>query len=82
MSASAVAHDERPRVGEGLNASVAQDIPHAEIIDATARATDPYAHSYFAESKVVLDDIKAALQGKSASERAPLRCTSARNVLP
>jgi esterase/lipase superfamily enzyme len=77
MAASAAAHDQRPRVGAGLSASVAQDLAHAEIIDATARATDPYAHSYFAESKVVLDDIKAALQGKPAAERSPLQCAPA-----
>jgi esterase/lipase superfamily enzyme len=76
MSASASVHANRPRTGEGLGPAVASDIPHAEIIDATARASDPYSHSYFAESKVVVDDLKAALSGKPATERRPLQCTS------
>ena len=77
MSASAAYHDQRPRVGEGLVPTAAQNLPGAEIIDASNRASDPYAHSYFAESKVVLDDIKADLSGTPAPERKPLLCNSA-----
>jgi esterase/lipase superfamily enzyme len=77
MAASASVHAGRSRTGEGLGAAVASDIPRTEIIDATARATDPYAHSYFAEAKSVLDDMKGALQGKPATERRPLRCEPA-----
>ena len=74
MAASNSAHAGWNRTGEGLPPGVTQSIAHAEIIDATARATDPYAHSYFAESKVVLDDIKLALQGQGAAQRQPLVC--------
>ena len=74
MSTSKAAHDGRARLGEGLNASVATNLPRTDIIDATAHATDPYAHSYFAESKLVIDDIRAAFQGKPAAERQPLVC--------
>jgi hypothetical protein len=64
-------------VGQGgIPPGATQSIAHAEIIDASNRATDPYAHSYFAESKVVLDDIKLALQGQDASHRQPLVCRS------
>ncbi len=74
MSASTSLHSGRSRVGEGLSASVAKDLSRTEIIDATDRATDPYAHSYFAESKVMVDDIRAALAGKPATERNRLIC--------
>ncbi len=74
MSASTSMHAGRSRVGEGLSASVAQDLSGTEIIDATDRATDPYAHSYFAESKVMVDDIRAALAGKPAPDRKRLIC--------
>ncbi len=76
MSASTSMHDAHPRVGEGLSAAVAKDLAGTEIVDATERATDPYAHSYFAETKVMLDDMRAALAGKPATERKPLICTS------
>ncbi|MCE9523286.1 MAG: alpha/beta fold hydrolase [Alphaproteobacteria bacterium] len=76
MSASTSIHGARPRVGEGLSASVAKDLARTEIVDATERATDPYAHSYFAESKVMLDDMRGALAGKPAAERKPLICNS------
>lgn len=74
MSASAATHNGISRVGGGLSASVAADLPQTEIIDATARAADPYAHSYFAESKVMVDDIRAALSGTPAPERGHLIC--------
>lgn len=74
MSTSKAAHGGRPRLGEGLNPSAAQNLPRTEIIDATAHATDPYAHSYFAESKLVIDDIRAALRGTPAPQRKPLVC--------
>lgn len=73
MSASQGSHG-RARVGAGLSPGVAGTLGGAEIIDATARATDPYAHSYFAESKVVLDDIREALKGTPAPQRKPLVC--------
>jgi esterase/lipase superfamily enzyme len=77
MSASTSVHAGRPRVGEGLSASAAKYLSGTEIIDATERATDPYAHSYFAESKVMVDDIRAALAGKPAPERKRLICSPA-----
>jgi len=77
MSASTSMHSGRSRVGEGLSASAAKDLSGTEIIDATDRATDPYAHSYFAESKVMVDDIRAALAGIPAPERKRLICNPA-----
>jgi esterase/lipase superfamily enzyme len=77
MSASAALHNGRPRIGEGVTAKVADKLYRAEIVDATQRATDPYAHSYFAESRVMLDDIRAILAGKPAQERKPLVCNAA-----
>jgi len=77
MSASAAYHNGRSRVGEGINAKVADKLAGAEIVDATQRATDPYAHSYFAESRVMLDDMRAILAGKSAQDRKPLICNAA-----
>jgi esterase/lipase superfamily enzyme len=76
MSASTSMHSGRPRVGEGLSALAARDLSGTEIIDATERATDPYAHSYFAESKVMVDDIRAVLAGKPAPERKRLICST------
>ncbi|MEQ1867735.1 MAG: hypothetical protein ABL996_24200, partial [Micropepsaceae bacterium] len=70
-------HNGRSRVGEGLTAKIAEQLSGAEIIDATQRATGPYAHSYFAESKVMIEDIRAALAGKAAQERKPLICNPA-----
>ena len=68
----------RPRVGAGLAAGVAGGLGGLEIVDATARATDPYAHSYFAESEVVLNDIRGALAGTPAAQRLPpSSCTGA-----
>ena len=83
MSASAAVHNGRPRVGEGMTAKVADKLSGAEIIDATQRAADPYAHSYFAESKVVIEDIRAILAGKAAQARKPLICspTSPKSVV-
>jgi esterase/lipase superfamily enzyme len=78
LSASASTHNGIPRVGEGLTPSVAAGLTQTEIIDATARASDPYAHSYFAESKVMVDDIRAALSGTPANERGPLICDGAK----
>jgi esterase/lipase superfamily enzyme len=78
LSASASTHNGIPRVGEGLTTSVAAGLTQTEIIDATARASDPYAHSYFAESKVMVDDIRAALSGTPANERSPLICDGSR----
>jgi esterase/lipase superfamily enzyme len=77
MSASTAFHNGRQRVGEGITAKVADKLHGAEIVDATQRATDPYAHSYFAESRVMLDDIRAALAGKPAQDRKPLVCKAA-----
>jgi len=77
MSASAAFHNGRTRVGEGITAKVADKLAGTEIVDATQRATDPYAHSYFAESRVMLDDMRAILAGKSAQERKPLICNNA-----
>ncbi|MFM9862247.1 MAG: alpha/beta hydrolase [Micropepsaceae bacterium] len=77
MSASAAYHNGRPRVGEGMTAKIAEQLSGAEIIDATQRATGPYAHSYFAESKVMIEDIRGALAGKAAQERKPLICNAA-----
>lgn len=77
MSASAAFHNGRPRVGEGMTAKVADKLAGAEIVDATQRATDPYAHSYFAESRVMLNDMRGILGGKSAQDRKPLICNSA-----
>lgn len=77
MSASAAFHNGRPRVGEGLSAKVAGNLSGVEIIDATQRATDPYAHSYFAESGVMINDIRGVLAGKPAAERKPLVCEAA-----
>jgi esterase/lipase superfamily enzyme len=74
MSASTATHNGRSRLGGGITASVMQDLPHTELVDATERAVDQYAHSYFAESKVVLDDIASALKGVPAAERKPLVC--------
>lgn len=74
MSASSVEHGGRVRVGAGLAAGVAGKLAGLELIDATGRATDFYAHSYFAESEVVLNDIKGALAGIPAPERKPLVC--------
>jgi esterase/lipase superfamily enzyme len=76
MSASAAFHNGRPRVGEGISPKVADKLSGAEIVDATQRATDPYAHSYFAESRVMLDDMRAILAGKSAQDRKPLICNT------
>lgn len=69
ISASAGLHAGRSRVGEGLKAGVVQRLSGAEIVDATKRATDPYAHSYFAESKPVVDDIRAVLKDDDARAR-------------
>ncbi len=77
MSASVAFHNGRQRVGEGMTAKVADKLAGAEIVDATQRATDPYAHSYFAESRVMLNDIRGILAGKSAQDRKPLICNSA-----
>jgi esterase/lipase superfamily enzyme len=77
MSASAAYHNGRPRAGEGMTAKIAERLAGAEIIDATQRATGPYAHSYFAESKVMIEDIRAVLAGKAAQERKPLICNAA-----
>ncbi|MEQ1752651.1 MAG: alpha/beta hydrolase [Micropepsaceae bacterium] len=77
MSASTKTHNGRARTGEGMTASVAAGLTRTEIIDATARASDPYAHSYFAESRVMVDDIRAALAGKPATERGRLICNPA-----
>ena len=74
MSASASTHNGRGRVGEGMNPTAASDLTRTEIIDATDRAVDPYAHSYFAESKVMVEDIRAALAGTPAKERNRLIC--------
>jgi esterase/lipase superfamily enzyme len=74
MSASAATHNGRDRLGGGISASVMQDLPHTELIDATERAVDQYAHSYFAEAKIVLDDMAGALKGTPAAERKPLVC--------
>jgi len=73
MSGSLASHG-RPRVGAGLPAGVAGTLGGAEIIDATLRASDPYEHSYFAESKIVLDDIRGVLAGLPAGQRKPLVC--------
>ena len=78
MSGSAATHGGHERTGEGLAPGTVTELQHAEIIDATERATDPYAHSYFAESKIVLDDIKTMLHdGTPAQQRAHLNCTQA-----
>lgn len=77
MSASAAFHNGRSRVGEGMTAKVADKLSGAEIIDATQRSTDPYAHSYFAESKALIQDVRAILAGKAAQERKPLICDQA-----
>jgi len=74
MSASAAAHNGRDRLGGGVTPTVMQDLPHTELIDATERAVDQYAHSYFAEAKIVLDDMAGALKGTPAAERKPLVC--------
>jgi esterase/lipase superfamily enzyme len=74
MSASAATHNGYSRVGGGIAASVASDLTRTEIVDATARAADPYAHSYFAESKEMVDDISAALSGTPAQGRGRLIC--------
>lgn len=76
LSASKGAHG-RARAGVGLGAGVTELLGGAEIIDATDRADDPYVHSYFAESKVVLDDVSAALRGVPARERPGLDCAGA-----
>jgi esterase/lipase superfamily enzyme len=81
MSASTSMHDAHPRVGKELSAAVAKDLAGTEIVDATERATDPYAHSYFAETKVMLDDMRAALAGKPATERKPLICIHVSNTV-
>jgi esterase/lipase superfamily enzyme len=77
MTASAAFHNGRTRVGEGITATVADKLAGAEIVDATQRATDPYAHSYFAESRIMLDDMRAILAGKTAQQRKPLICSMA-----
>ncbi len=77
MSASAAYHNGRSRVGEGMTAKIADKLSGAEIIDATQRATGPYAHSYFAESKVMIEDIRGVLAGRAAQERKPLICNTA-----
>lgn len=74
MSASAATHAGRSRAGEGLSATEASDLAGAEIIDATARASDPYAHSYFAESNVMVEDIRGVLAGIPARDRKRLIC--------
>lgn len=77
MSASAVYHNGRSRVGEGMTAKVADKLSGAEIVNATQRATGPYAHSYFAESKVMIEDIRGVLAGRAAQDRKPLICNTA-----
>jgi esterase/lipase superfamily enzyme len=77
MSASSAYHNGRSRVGEGMTAKIADTLAGAEIIDATQRATGPYAHSYFAESKVMIEDIRGVLAGRAAPERKPLICNTA-----
>lgn len=74
LAASNTAHADWPRAGQGLPSTVVQTIPQTELVNATAHASDPYAHSYFAESKSVLDDIKLALQGVDGTHRPPLVC--------
>jgi esterase/lipase superfamily enzyme len=75
LAASDSAHTHWPRAGQGLDPSVVQAVPQAELVNATAHASaDPYAHSYFAESKTVLDDLKLALQGIDGMHRPPLVC--------
>ncbi len=69
LSASSALHDGRPRLGSGFDPAYARELPRTDIIDATKRATDPYSHSYFAESQPVLDDIRAALTGTAAVDR-------------
>ncbi len=83
MSASAAYHNGRSRVGEGMTAKIAETLAGAEIIDATQRATGPYAHSYFAESKVMIEDIRGVLAGKAAQDRKPLVCnpTSPKSIV-
>lgn len=77
MSASAVTHSGHSRVGAGVSDDFARDLAGAEIIDATARATDQYAHSYFAESQVMVDDIRGVLAGTPAAQRKRLVCAPA-----
>lgn len=77
MSASAVTHSGHSRVGEGVRDDFARDLAGAEFIDATERATDQYAHSYFAESQVMVDDIRGVLGGAPAAERKRLVCAPA-----
>ncbi|MBI1212372.1 MAG: alpha/beta hydrolase [Alphaproteobacteria bacterium] len=74
LAASNTAHGNWPRAGQGLSPTVVQAIPKAELVNATDHASDPYAHSYFAESKSVLDDVKLALQGFDGAHRPPLIC--------
>lgn len=76
LSASKGSHG-RARAGAGLEYGVAGSLNGAEIIDATARASDPYAHSYFAESPVVLEDIRSALSGFAAKDRKLKDCQGA-----
>ncbi len=77
MAASAAYHNGRSRVAEGMTPKIADKLSGAEIIDATQRATGPYAHSYFAESKVMIEDIRGVLAGRAAPERKPLICNIA-----
>lgn len=74
ISGSTSVHRGRPRLGEGLSGLPLRHQPSLDVIDATARAADHYAHSYFATSLQVLSDIKGALAGVPAFNRPGLVC--------
>jgi esterase/lipase superfamily enzyme len=69
LSASSALHGGMARLGSGFNPAYGHALAETDIIDATKRATDPYAHSYFAESELVLNDMREALKGTKAVDR-------------
>jgi esterase/lipase superfamily enzyme len=69
MAGSVYQHNGRNRVGEGLTAVVGKSMPNADVINASNTATTGYGHSYFAESTLVLTDIRAALNDVKIEQR-------------
>jgi hypothetical protein len=70
MAGSVYQHNGRNRLGEGLTPGVSKSLERADIVNASSTATTGYGHSYFAESALVIGDIKAALNGDEPSKRA------------
>ena len=66
MAGSVYQHNGRDRAGEGLAPRVGTSVNGADVVDASNTATSGYGHSYFAESELVVKDIKAALSGVPA----------------